>query len=83
MIMLKIVAFYALLAAFIAASWLWHRVWFGRGDGIISDDRSDPRDTADKYRAGKAVFLNAGVGTVALVMAVLTGLYLVIYALLA
>lgn len=83
MIMLKIVAFYTLLAAFIAASWLWHRVWFGRDIDIVTTARlSDRRDNGGEPGVAKTVPDTIRAGTVILVLAVLSGLYLVVYALL-
>lgn len=79
MIMFKILSFYVLLTAFIAASWLWHRVWFGRG--VVN--RSDSRNKGIEPGAGQTVSLTAGTLTVTLVIVMLGGLYLVIYYLLA
>lgn len=83
MIMFKILSFYVLLTAFIAASWLWHRVWFGRGIVNLSDARSDSRNKGIEPGAGQTVSLTAGALTVTLVIVMLGGLYLVIYYLLA
>lgn len=85
MLMAKIIMFYVLLVVFIAASWLWHRIWFK--DGLSEPFRDSenafvPRNP-ENQAAGQGAQTTGRAGTVVLVLAVLIGIYLIIYALLA
>ncbi len=76
MLMVKIIGFYALLVVFIVVSWFWHRLWF-------KDNVPERLRNTENQDVKQGANTAARVGTVVLVLTVLIGIYLIIYALLA